>query len=281
MFISQQFLQNVLGYSTLEAGAAFLPAVVFMVLVAPRSAKLVESHGARFTLLVGLRLPAARVPVDAAALGGGRVVLADRHRLRLPRDRGRLRRHPGLPLADRVGAGPAGGHGLGHGGPPARPGRRDHAVDLRRAAHRGLRLGGQRRDRGVPAVGRRHRTACRTSSPARSPAPPTRPSSTRSTPTGSSRARSRPSSTATSGPTRPASIAVLVGAALVFFMFPHRDEEQALLERFAAEDGAEEPPGVTPRRVRPGGRSPAPGPPPPPATTRRACGTRPSPGSSR
>jgi MFS family permease len=52
-FVSQQFLQNVLGYSTLEAGAAFLPAVVFMVLVAPRSAKLVEAKGARFTLLIG------------------------------------------------------------------------------------------------------------------------------------------------------------------------------------------------------------------------------------
>jgi MFS transporter, DHA2 family, multidrug resistance protein len=52
-FVSQQFLQNVLGYSTIEAGAAILPAVVFMVLVAPRSAKLVESHGARFTLLAG------------------------------------------------------------------------------------------------------------------------------------------------------------------------------------------------------------------------------------
>jgi DHA2 family multidrug resistance protein-like MFS transporter len=52
-FISQQYLQNVLGYSTLEAGAAFLPAVVFMVLVAPRSAKLVEARGARFTLLSG------------------------------------------------------------------------------------------------------------------------------------------------------------------------------------------------------------------------------------
>jgi len=52
-FVSQQYLQNVLGYSTLEAGAAFLPAVVFMILVAPRSAKLVESHGARFTLLTG------------------------------------------------------------------------------------------------------------------------------------------------------------------------------------------------------------------------------------
>ncbi len=52
-FVSQQFLQNVLGYSTLEAGTAFIPAVIFMVLVAPRSAKLVESRGARFTLLVG------------------------------------------------------------------------------------------------------------------------------------------------------------------------------------------------------------------------------------
>jgi MFS transporter, DHA2 family, multidrug resistance protein len=52
-FVSQQFLQNVLGYSTLSAGAAFLPTIVFMVLVAPRSAKLVETRGARFTLLCG------------------------------------------------------------------------------------------------------------------------------------------------------------------------------------------------------------------------------------
>jgi MFS transporter, DHA2 family, multidrug resistance protein len=53
MFIGQQFLQNVLGYSTVEAGLAILPAAVFMVLVAPRSAKLVEARGARFTLLFG------------------------------------------------------------------------------------------------------------------------------------------------------------------------------------------------------------------------------------
>jgi MFS family permease len=52
-FVGQQFLQNVLGYSTLEAGASILPAVVCMVLVAPRSAKLVESKGARVTLLYG------------------------------------------------------------------------------------------------------------------------------------------------------------------------------------------------------------------------------------
>ncbi|HZO36372.1 MAG TPA: MFS transporter [Solirubrobacteraceae bacterium] len=53
MFIGQQFLQNVLDYSTLDAGLAILPAAVAMVLVAPRSAKLVDARGARFTLLVG------------------------------------------------------------------------------------------------------------------------------------------------------------------------------------------------------------------------------------
>jgi EmrB/QacA subfamily drug resistance transporter len=53
MFIGQQFLQNVLGYSTFHAGLAILPAVVLMVLVAPRSARLVEVRGARFTLLIG------------------------------------------------------------------------------------------------------------------------------------------------------------------------------------------------------------------------------------
>jgi Na+/melibiose symporter-like transporter len=53
MFVGQQFLQNVLGYSTLDAGLAILPAALLMVLVAPRSAKLVDAQGARVTLLVG------------------------------------------------------------------------------------------------------------------------------------------------------------------------------------------------------------------------------------
>jgi MFS transporter, DHA2 family, multidrug resistance protein len=53
MFVSQQYLQNVNGYSTLEAGSAILPAALVMVFVAPRSAKLVETRGARFTLLCG------------------------------------------------------------------------------------------------------------------------------------------------------------------------------------------------------------------------------------
>src|SRR5204863_9819780 len=53
MFIGQQFLQNVLSYSTVEAGAAILPAAFFIVLVAPRSAKLVGTVGSRTTLLFG------------------------------------------------------------------------------------------------------------------------------------------------------------------------------------------------------------------------------------
>ncbi len=56
MFIGQQFLQNVLEYSTLEAGAAILPGAVGMVLIAPRSATLIEARGSRFTLLVGYLL---------------------------------------------------------------------------------------------------------------------------------------------------------------------------------------------------------------------------------
>jgi DHA2 family multidrug resistance protein-like MFS transporter len=55
-FVSQQFMQNVLGYDSLQAGAAILPAVVFMVLVAPRSAKLVSEKGSRQTLLAGQAL---------------------------------------------------------------------------------------------------------------------------------------------------------------------------------------------------------------------------------
>jgi MFS transporter, DHA2 family, multidrug resistance protein len=53
MFIGQQFLQNVLGYSTFEAGLSILPAAACMVLIAPRSAKLVDAQGARVTLLIG------------------------------------------------------------------------------------------------------------------------------------------------------------------------------------------------------------------------------------
>jgi len=56
VFINQQYLQNVLGYDTLAAGAAVLPAALAMVVVAPRSAVLVQQLGSRATLLIGQSL---------------------------------------------------------------------------------------------------------------------------------------------------------------------------------------------------------------------------------
>ena len=118
------------GYSTLQAGAAFLPAIVCMVLVAPRSAKLVESHGARITLLTGYVFlvlafsgmlllwsddaPYWQIGIAYAFIGIG-VGLA-----------GTPASHSltgSVPVQPRR-------HGVGHRRPAARPGRRDHAIDL-------------------------------------------------------------------------------------------------------------------------------------------------------
>jgi MFS transporter, DHA2 family, multidrug resistance protein len=53
MFVGQQYLQNVLGYSTIDAGLSLLPAALVMVLVAPHSARLIAARGSRDTLLIG------------------------------------------------------------------------------------------------------------------------------------------------------------------------------------------------------------------------------------
>ncbi|MEG0027930.1 MAG: MFS transporter [Aurantimicrobium sp.] len=53
MFVGQQFLQNVLGYNTLQAGLAIIPSALAMVIVAPFSSRMIENYGSRITLLVG------------------------------------------------------------------------------------------------------------------------------------------------------------------------------------------------------------------------------------
>lgn len=53
MFIGQQYLQNVLGLSSLAAGAIPLPLTIGMIAVAGLSARLVDTRGSRFTLLAG------------------------------------------------------------------------------------------------------------------------------------------------------------------------------------------------------------------------------------
>lgn len=53
MFIGQQYMQDVLGFNTVQAAIPALFAGFFMILAAPRSAKIVEERGSRLTLLAG------------------------------------------------------------------------------------------------------------------------------------------------------------------------------------------------------------------------------------
>ncbi len=53
LFVGEQLLQNVLGYSTIDSGLAILPAAVGMVIAAPRSARMIDRFGSRATLLAG------------------------------------------------------------------------------------------------------------------------------------------------------------------------------------------------------------------------------------
>ena len=99
MFVSQQYLQNVLGYSTLQAGAAILPAALVMVLVAPRSAKLVEARGARFTLLCGYVFLFAAFLWMLLLWNEGAPYWQIAARVRLHRSRRRPRRNAGVALA--------------------------------------------------------------------------------------------------------------------------------------------------------------------------------------
>lgn len=53
LFVGQQFLQNVLQYSTLAAGVAILPAALMMMAISPVSARMINTLGSRDTLLFG------------------------------------------------------------------------------------------------------------------------------------------------------------------------------------------------------------------------------------
>ena len=61
MFVGQQYVQNVLGYSTFEAGCAALPASIAMVLASPLAARSIERRGGRWTMAVGVALVLAGV----------------------------------------------------------------------------------------------------------------------------------------------------------------------------------------------------------------------------
>lgn len=54
LFVGQQYVQNVLGYSTFEAGCAALPMSITMVLISPLAARMIRVRGSRFTMAVGV-----------------------------------------------------------------------------------------------------------------------------------------------------------------------------------------------------------------------------------
>ncbi|HWD08648.1 MAG TPA: DHA2 family efflux MFS transporter permease subunit [Actinomycetota bacterium] len=70
MFFLTQYLQSVLGYSTLSAGLALIPVGVAMAIAAPSSAKIDARLGSKVTVVVGMAIAAAGVGVLALARAG-------------------------------------------------------------------------------------------------------------------------------------------------------------------------------------------------------------------
>jgi hypothetical protein len=237
MFIGQQFLQNVLDYSTLDSGLAILPAAALMVVVAPRSAKLVEARGARFTLLVGYLF---------CVLGFLTMLLLWKEDISYWK--------VGLGYAligTGVGfAGTPASHSLTGSVPVRRAGMASGTADLQRD------LGGAIMQSIFGALLTAGYAAAAAAAIAAAPQSPrvtenvegelTKSFSSAADLAGQYPAHSQQIISAaktsflqgdawayTAG-----IVAILIGAALVFFLFPKREEEQALLERYHAEDTA-------------------------------------------
>ena len=55
-FFVSLYMQNVLGYSAVQAGAAFLPMTILIILVAPVAGKLSDRFGSRWLMTIGMVL---------------------------------------------------------------------------------------------------------------------------------------------------------------------------------------------------------------------------------
>ena len=131
-FLLTQYLQDIMGFSALKAGAALLPWAGIMLVLAPLSARLAERFGTKLVMGTGLELrdALARSDVDAARL---------EHQLR------HRRVAPPRAVGDRHGPGDGARHRIDHGLVAPRQGRRglrDERHDpsgRRRARRRGRR----------------------------------------------------------------------------------------------------------------------------------------------
>ena len=237
MFIGQQFLQNVLGYNTLDAGAAILPAAVFMVICAPRSAKLVEAKGARFTLLLGYVF---------CLLGfGTMLVLWGEHSAYWQVALAYAFMGAGVGFA-----GTPASHSLTGSVPVAKAGMASGTADLQRD------LGGAIMQSILGAVLTAGYAAAVTAEIATAPnasaiSSSTQAELTKSFSSAAATAKSYPqySNQIIAGAKQAfldgqdkayvaGIVAVLLGGALIWFLFPRRDQEQALLQAYLEEDEA-------------------------------------------
>ena len=55
-FFVSLYMQNVLGYSAVQAGAAFLPMTLLIILVAPIAGKASDRFGSRWLMTIGMVL---------------------------------------------------------------------------------------------------------------------------------------------------------------------------------------------------------------------------------
>src|SRR5215210_4951740 len=60
-FFVSLYMQNVLGYSAVQAGAAFLPMMVLIILIAPIAGKLSDRYGSRWLVSIGMVLLAVQL----------------------------------------------------------------------------------------------------------------------------------------------------------------------------------------------------------------------------
>ena len=229
MFIGQQFLQNVLGYSTLDAGASH-PAR--RGLHGDRRAALGQARRGQ-----GRALHLARSGTCSASSASSRCCCCGRRASRTGRSGSPTRSSAsasgfaGTPASHSLtGSVPVRPrrHGLGHRRPAARPRRGDHAVDPRRAAHRGVRRRDGRGDRQFSERRTGHARRPRPSSRSRSrSAARHRAAVPASTRTQIIAAAKTSFLDGANWAYAAGIIAILAGAALVFFMFPKHDRERA------------------------------------------------------
>ena len=71
MFVGQQFTQNVLAYDPLTAAAVVVPAAVFMALMGQVAGRLVTRRGSRFSFMIGLVIVAVAFATILVTWRGG------------------------------------------------------------------------------------------------------------------------------------------------------------------------------------------------------------------